>query len=101
MAEVQPRPPRGRGNSVRTGRGGRTSRGDTRRSTNGHHSVDAAPEPSLEEQGELGQLKKQYNPQISTLKELFPDWTDEDLVFACQETNGDLSTAIERISEGI
>ena len=32
---------------------------------------------------------------------MFPDWTDEDIVFALQETDGDLQATIERISEGI
>ena len=41
-----------------------------------------------------------YAPKLSTIKEMFPDWTDEDLVFALQETNGDLEGTIDRISEG-
>lgn len=34
------------------------------------------------------------------LKELFPDWTDADLVLALDESGGDLETTIEKISEG-
>jgi hypothetical protein len=34
------------------------------------------------------------------LKEMFPDWKDEDLVFALEDSNGELLEAIERISEG-
>ncbi len=56
---------------------------------------------SYEDEGELGDLKKMYATQLSTIKEMFPDWTDEDLVFALQETNGDLVRTIDRISEGI
>ena len=41
-----------------------------------------------------------YASKLSTIKEMFPDWTDEDLVFALQETNGDLERTIDRISEG-
>lgn len=104
MSEVQPRPTatRGRG-SIRAGRGGLSSRGGFRsvpRPTN-EETFTAEPSVSLEEQGELGQLKKQYSNQLDTLKELFPDWTDDDLVFALQETDGDLPSTIERISEGI
>lgn len=103
MSEVQARPTatRGRG-SIRGGRGGLSSRGALRSGprSNGE-SFAEEPSVSLEEQGELGQLKKQYSNQLSTLKELFPDWTDDDLVFALQETDGDLSSTIERISEGI
>jgi len=63
--------------------------------------LQAIPNVSLDDQGELGQLKKQYMSQLDTLKELFPDWTDDDLVFALQETDGDLQSTIERITEGI
>ena len=41
-----------------------------------------------------------YASKLSTIKEMFPDWTDEDLVFALQETSGDLERTIDRISEG-
>lgn len=104
MSEVQTRPsaPRGRGSTIRAGRGGMSSRGSGRfgtRQSNGD-SPAAEPSVSLEEQGELGRLKKQYMSQLETLKELFPDWTDDDLVFALQETDGDLQTTIERITDG-
>ena len=52
------------------------------------------------EQGELGELKKRYSSQLTTLKELFPDWSDADLVLAIEEADGDLERTIERISEG-
>lgn len=56
---------------------------------------------SWEEEGEIGQLKKQYGDSIPTLKEMFPEWTDEDLVFALKETDGDLADTVERITEGM
>ncbi|KAI9725293.1 MAG: hypothetical protein M1828_003308 [Chrysothrix sp. TS-e1954] len=103
MAEVQPRTsaPRGRG-SHRTGRGGFTSRGGGRtasKQANGESGTATADVP-LEEQGELGLLKMQYSSELSTLREFFPDWTDEDLVYALQETDGDLQSTTERITEG-
>ena len=102
MSEVQERPTatRGRG-STRAGRGGLSSRGGMRTSryTNAEEST-SAPEVSLEEQGEIGRLKMRYSNQLETLKELFPDWTDDDLVFTLQETDGDLQSTIERITEG-
>lgn len=101
MAEVQQRSsvPRGRG-SGRAGRGGyATSRGGRNRPTNGG-KVDAATAPSYEDEGEIGLLKKQYASKLSTVREMFPDWTDEDIVFALQETGGDLESTIERITEG-
>ena len=102
MSEVQPRPsaPRGRG-SGRGGRGGYNSRGGRSgpRPTNGEKS-DAPSTPSYEDEGELGQLKKQYASKLNTIKEMFPDWTDVDIVFALQETDGDLEGTVDRISEG-
>jgi hypothetical protein len=31
---------------------------------------------------------------------MFPNWTDAELVLAIEESNGDLQTTVERISEG-
>jgi hypothetical protein len=45
-------------------------------------------------------LKKKYSSSLPTLKEWFPDWTDEDLVFALEDASGDLENAIDRITEG-
>lgn len=59
------------------------------------------PQPSYEDEGEIGQLKKKHANSLSTIKELFTDWTDEDLVFALEDADGDLEIAIERITEGL
>ncbi|KAK2734676.1 RNAPII degradation factor [Onygenales sp. PD_40] len=100
MSEVQSRPlgPRGRG-SARGGRGGYSSRGGRPSQPSKQDSENNHP-PSYEDEGEIGQLKKKYAGSLSTIKELFPDWTDEDLVFALEDADGDLEIAIERISEG-
>lgn len=45
-------------------------------------------------------LKSKYASQLSTLKELFANWSEEDLLFAIQDTDGDLELTVERISEG-
>lgn len=45
-------------------------------------------------------MKKKYGSKVSSLKEIFPDWTDDDLVFALDETNGDIEDAINGITEG-
>ena len=100
MSEVQPRPgaPRGRG-SARRGRGGyasRGGRGGRSHATNG----DKLDTPSIEEDGEVSQLKKQYGSKVSTIQEMFPDWTDEDVVFALKETDGDLESTVDRITDG-
>lgn len=105
MAEVQSRPSASRGGrgSTRAGRGGFSSRGGGRsapRTSNGDTLASEDQAVSVEDEGELGQLKKQYQNQLQTLKELFPDWSDEDLVYALQERNGDIQTTIEDITEG-
>lgn len=100
MSEAQSRPaaPRGRG-SARGGRGGfssRGGRGGRSSATNGDKREPAA----TEDDAQVAQLKKKYGSRVSTIKEMFPDWTDEDIVFALQETDGDLETTVERISDG-
>ncbi|KAG4301572.1 hypothetical protein PCK1_002057 [Pneumocystis canis] len=49
---------------------------------------------------EITKLKAQYHRQLTSCKELFPDWTDEDLLCVIQETSGDFDLAITRISQG-
>ncbi|PGH27441.1 hypothetical protein AJ80_00919 [Polytolypa hystricis UAMH7299] len=88
---------RGRG-SARGGRGGYSSRGG--RAGNRVTKSDIETTPSYEDEGELGQLKKKYATSLPTIKELFPDWTDEDLIFALEDADGDLEIAIDRITEG-
>ncbi|KAL9602352.1 MAG: hypothetical protein Q9219_001918 [cf. Caloplaca sp. 3 TL-2023] len=102
MSEVRSRPsgPRGRG-SGRGGRGGLNARGPRgpSRSADGD-TPDSFSNPSMEEEGEIGELKRMYSSKLSTIKELFPDWTNEDIVFALQENDGNLEATIDRISEG-
>ncbi|CRG86086.1 RNA polymerase II degradation factor 1 [Talaromyces islandicus] len=102
MSEVLSRnqAPRGRG-SARGGRGGYSSRGGRGGTRSGRVDADSTSTPtSFEDEGDIGQLKKKYASDLPTLKELFPDWTDEDLVFALEDANGVLESAIEHISEG-
>lgn len=96
MSEVQHRPPpRGRGSS-RGGRGSYGNRGGrTFTRMNGDSNASL-----FEDQGEVGQLKRQYAESLKTLKEMFPDWTDEDIVFALQEEQGDVQATATRMSEG-
>lgn len=49
---------------------------------------------------EMAQLKVKYGAQLKTLKDVFPDWTTEDLVYALQEVDGDLDMATDRITGG-
>ncbi|PGH18058.1 hypothetical protein AJ79_00685 [Helicocarpus griseus UAMH5409] len=98
-AQFRPSAPRGRG-SARGGRGGYSSRGGRPSKPTGKLDSENNPAPSYEDEGELGQLKKKHASSLSTIKELFPDWTDDDLVFALEDADGDLEVAIERITEG-
>jgi len=103
MSEVQTRPsaPRGR-SSARGGRAGfgsRGGRGGRGHATNGD-KADHTANASIEDAGEVGQLKKKYGSKVGTIKEMFPEWTDEDVVFALQETDGDLETTVDRITDG-
>jgi hypothetical protein len=103
MSEVQSRPsaPRGRSSARggRSGFGSRGGRGGRSHATNGD-KVENTPRVTIEDDGEVGQLKKLYGSKVGTIKEMFPDWTDEDAVFALQETDGDLETTVERITDG-
>ena len=100
MSEVISRPSaaRGRG-SGRGGRGGFAGRGGRR--TNGDHK----PEESLgafdDDGGDIGELRKQYGDKTSVIREMFPDWSEVDVLFALQETNGDQNEAVTRIAEGM
>lgn len=102
-ADIRSPPTRGR-SSARGGRGG-IGRGAPRggRKINGTSTAgDAAAleEESLEDQGELGEMKKKHAAQLPMLKDMFPDWTEMDLVFALEESDGDISAAVEKITQG-
>ncbi|KAK9454363.1 hypothetical protein V1511DRAFT_481015 [Dipodascopsis uninucleata] len=110
MADVQSRP------SHRTSRGGsHSSRGRSSYSSRG-------PAPSrpayIAEEAEtvfesttslistqnmdvnLQKLKSQYANGLQALSELFPDWSDEDLLYLLSETSGEVEAAVVRITEG-
>ncbi|KAJ1735825.1 RNAPII degradation factor [Coemansia biformis] len=60
----------------------------------------AAKGPSLEDASDLKALHTKYSSSVKTLKELFPDWAEDDLLFALEETDGDLEDTINHIAEG-
>lgn len=49
---------------------------------------------------ESRKLKSKYSASLATLRELFSDWKDEDLLAVLAETEGNLEEAVIRISEG-
>ena len=102
MAEVQSRGSgtRGRG-GFRGGRGGfRGGRHPSRSQHKADNEQENIPPTSLEEQGEVGELKKKFGDKVPLLKEICPGWSDEDLVYALNETDGDVNEAVDRISSG-
>ncbi|PLB40755.1 putative RNAPII degradation factor Def1 [Aspergillus candidus] len=101
MSEVQSRSSASRGRvSARGGRGGYSSRGGRGGSSRSAKADNSDGTFAFEDEGEFGEMKKKYSNTLPMLKELFPDWTDEDLVFALEEVDGDLEQAIDRITEG-
>lgn len=46
-------------------------------------------------------MKKKYSSTLPMLKEMFPDWTDDDLVFALEDADGDVGDAAGHITEGL
>lgn len=103
MSEVEARPPPSRGrSSTRGGRGGFGRGGPRggRKPVNGTSADVPQIDELLDDQGELGEMKKKYASELSMLKDMFPDWTDVDLVFALQETDGDVPATVDKITQG-
>lgn len=103
MSEVDARPPPSRGrSSYRGGRGGLRRGGPRggRKTTNGAPNDAQQIEEPLEDQGELGEMKLKYSSELSMLRDMFPDWTDVDLVFALQEADGDIPSTVDKITQG-
>ena len=47
---------------------------------------------------EVRALRAKYPTQLAMLSELFPSWTDEDLLFVISESSGIVEVAVGRIS---
>lgn len=94
---------RGRGQLRPRGAGGAPPRGGAAAGggpsfSHHHHSTTHGQDDDDSDQ--VAQLRKKHGSKLSQASELFPDWTDEDLLFAIQGADGDVATAILRISEG-
>lgn len=102
MSDIDSRPVASRGRS--STRGGRAShpRGPPRQSQTSStaNSSSVQIDDAFDEQGELGNMKKTYSTQLSFMRDMFPDWTDDDLVFAIAEADGDVQIVIDRITQG-
>jgi hypothetical protein len=101
MSEVISRPSasRGRG-SGRGGRGGFAGRGGRR--ANGDKTDHKTADDNLgtfEDEGEFAELRKQYGDKTSVIREMFPDWSEADVLYALKETNGDETEAVTRMAD--
>jgi hypothetical protein len=91
---------RGRG-SARGGRGGHMSRGGRPAARTNGDKVDHAESPSaVEEDADVTELRKKYGASVASVKDLFPTWSDEDVLYALQECDGDVQKTVERIMDG-
>lgn len=103
MSEIDSRSLASRGrSSTRGGRAG-YQRGGVRQTTRSSTNPSSAVQfdDSLDQQGELGDMKKTYSTQLSFMRDMFPEWTDDDLVFAIAEADGDVQIVIDRITQGM
>lgn len=103
MSEVQTRSQapasRGRGGG-RGGRGGFGGRSEGRPGNTRRPNGDKTTSDAFDEDGDLGELRKQFGDKVDMIKAIFPDWSDADILYALQETDGDVEVAATRISEG-
>jgi hypothetical protein len=53
-----------------------------------------------DDSAELKELSAKYGSSLSVIQEIYPSWSAQDLLFTLKDANGDLETAIARISEG-
>ncbi|OTA99673.1 hypothetical protein M426DRAFT_253334 [Hypoxylon sp. CI-4A] len=102
MAEVQARSQapssRGRGGG-RGGRAGFGTRSTPNRRTNGD-KITSTDATAADDDGDVSQLRKEYGTKLDTIKELFPTWSDADILYALKETDGDVEVAATRIADG-
>ncbi|KAJ2082497.1 RNAPII degradation factor [Coemansia sp. RSA 988] len=68
--------------------------------TRGSKASRSAKSTSLEEASELKALHSKYSGSVKALKELFPGWTEDDLLSAFKDAEGDLEGTINNIAEG-
>lgn len=49
----------------------------------------------------VGELSKKFGPQLEQLQAIFPSWDEQDLVFALQDSKGNVEDTVLAISEGM
>jgi hypothetical protein len=102
MSDIDSRPVASRGRSSTRGARASHPRGPPRQTQTSStaNSSSVQFDDAFDEQGELGNMKKTYSTQLSFMRDMFPDWTDDDLVFAIAEADGDVQIVIDRITQG-
>lgn len=50
---------------------------------------------------ESRKIKAQHGQALAALQELFPTWSEEDLLAVIGDVNGDVEAAVSRIAEGM
>lgn len=92
---------------MRRGGGGRGGRGGYRGGFRGAAGgADRSTTPSssaldeFDDNPELRTMRQKYSEQLQTVKPLFPDWSDLDLLLALGEASGQVELAVARIAEG-
>jgi hypothetical protein len=61
---------------------------------------DAEDSEVVEEAPEIALLRQTYANSLNTIKSIFPQYTDEEILLTVQEANGQADVAIARIAEG-
>ena len=67
--------------------------------TNGD-KVEAEAPSAFDDDGDVTELRKKHGTKVSQIKDLFPGWSDVDVLYALQECDGDVQTTAERIMDG-
>ena len=72
----------------------------TPRLSNRRRGQRRGAKPAADDTELVRALRAKYPSQLGMLSELFPDWSDEDLLMVIQESNGEVEVAVGRISDG-
>ncbi|OLY77701.1 CUE domain-containing protein [Smittium mucronatum] len=93
-------------NTARAARPGAIQNNRTKRGPARPHKTKSAENSKTQDQNlneidETSELKLTYKSQLLTLLEVFPNWTETDLIYALKDADGDLEITIGRISDGI
>ena len=78
----------------------RGSQRSSRNVTPAENPTPTTTTTSVNESDEFRALRRKYAEKLTTIKEMFPTWSDEDILSLLSELNGSLEVAVTRISEG-